>query len=55
MKQGRVKVDHTHYHVYPRTNEDELYQQVERYETPLFIDLSKDEEMRISNIFINVG
>ena len=51
MKQGRVKVDHTHYHVYPRTNEDELYQQVERHETPLFIGLGADEEARISSLF----
>jgi ATP adenylyltransferase len=51
MKQGRVKVDHIHYHVYPRTNEDELYQQVERHETPLFVDLSEDEETRTSNLF----
>lgn len=51
MKQGRVKVDHTHYHVYPRTNEDELYQQVERHETPLFVELAEDEEVRISNLF----
>lgn len=51
MKQGRVKVDHVHYHVYPRTNEDELYQQVERHETPLFTDLTQAEEIKISNLF----
>ena len=51
MKQGRVKVDHTHYHVYPRTSEDELYQQVERHETPMFINLSEDEEVKISGLF----
>ena len=51
MKQGRVKVDHTHYHVYPRTNEDGLYQKVERHETPLFIELGEDEEARISSLF----
>lgn len=51
MKQGRVKVDHTHYHVYPRTNEDELHQQVERHEAPLFVELSDDEEARISGLF----
>lgn len=50
IKQGRVKVDHTHYHVYPRTHEDELYQQVERHETPLFINLSEDEYAKISNL-----
>jgi diadenosine tetraphosphate (Ap4A) HIT family hydrolase len=53
MKQGRVKVDHIHYHVYPRTNDDELYQQVERHETPLFVELSKEEEARISSLFDN--
>lgn len=52
MKQGRVKVDHLHYHVYPRTNEDELYQQVEKHETPMFVDLPEEERARITNIFL---
>ena len=51
MKQGRVKVDHVHYHVYPRTNEDELYQQVERHETPMFTDLSDEEHDQIAKLF----
>lgn len=54
MKQGRVKVDHLHYHVYPRTNEDELYQQVERHETPMFIDLSKEEAQKVEQLFGDV-
>lgn len=51
MKQGRVKVDHVHYHVYPRTNEDILYQQVEKYETDMFINLSEDERRRVTALF----
>ncbi len=43
MKQGRIKVDHVHYHVYPRSMEDELYQRVERFETELFSALTEDE------------
>jgi diadenosine tetraphosphate (Ap4A) HIT family hydrolase len=29
LKQGRLKVDHVHFHVYPRYNEDYLYQTAE--------------------------
>ncbi len=52
MKQGRVKVDHVHYHVYPRTNEDELYQLVEKHETDMFVDLSDDERNKVTSIFV---
>lgn len=51
MKQGRIKVDHLHYHVYPRTNEDELYQQVERHETEMFVDLPPEEATKIAKLF----
>lgn len=43
MKQGRIKVDHVHYHVYPRSPEDELFQRVERFELDLFKSLSDEE------------
>ncbi len=51
QKQGRVKVDHVHYHVYPRTDNDMLYREVEHRETPLFTALSEDERTRISQLF----
>lgn len=43
MKQGRIKVDHVHYHAYPRSIEDELYKRVEIFETDLFIKLTEEE------------
>lgn len=43
MKQGRLKVDHVHFHIYPRYNEDYLYQVAEKYETDLFTDLDLAE------------
>lgn len=38
MKQGRLKVDHVHFHLIPRSPEDIIYQVVEKYETDLFRD-----------------
>jgi len=32
MKPSRVKVDHVHYHVIPRTNEDRIYQISEKHD-----------------------
>jgi diadenosine tetraphosphate (Ap4A) HIT family hydrolase len=43
LTQSRVKVDHIHFHVLPRTNEDELYGRSMRFETELFTDLSAEE------------
>lgn len=51
MKQGRIKVNHLHYHVYPRTNEDELFQQVERHETEMFVDLPPEEAVNVAKLF----
>ena len=47
LKQGRIKVDHIHYHVYPRQNEDELFQRVEKFEREMFIPLRSEERERI--------
>ncbi len=43
MKQDRIKVDHVHYHVYPRMLEDELYQKVEKFEREMFVPLPAGE------------
>jgi len=51
MPQSRVKVDHMHYHVYPRTKEDELYQTSERFEREMFINLPDEEQARIEKLF----
>lgn len=47
MKQGNIKVDHIHYHVYPRQNEDELFQRVEKFEREMFVPLPIEEKERI--------
>lgn len=51
LPQGRTKVDHVHFHVLPRTSEDQLYQTSMKYETQLFKDLSEQEETSIQKLF----
>lgn len=43
MEQGRLKVDHVHFHLLPRTFQDDLYEKSMRYETDMFNDISSDE------------
>ncbi len=49
-EQGRLKVNHIHYHVIPRDFEDHIYQKVEKYETDLFEGLSDLEHDRIAQL-----
>lgn len=51
LPESRVKVDHVHFHVLPRTLDDELYQKSMRYETELFLDLSEEEQARAKELF----
>ncbi len=50
MKQGRLKVDHVHFHVYPRSDEDYLYKVSEQYETDLFADLDDLERKEVEKL-----
>lgn len=50
MKQGRLKVDHVHFHVYPRSWEDYLFQMSEKYETDLFVDLDDLERKEVEKL-----
>jgi diadenosine tetraphosphate (Ap4A) HIT family hydrolase len=50
LKQGRLKVDHVHFHVYPRSNEDYLYQVSEKFETDLFADLDDLERKEVEKL-----
>jgi len=50
LPQSRIKVDHLHYHVYPRERDDTLYQHVEKHETALFEDLTREERNRVAEI-----
>jgi histidine triad (HIT) family protein len=43
MRQDHLKVDHVHYHILPRTLEDEMYQKAEKFERELFAPLPNDE------------
>lgn len=51
MPPDGIKVEHLHYHVYPRTKEDELYQISERFEREMFTDLPEAEQARIEKLF----
>ncbi len=48
LPKSKLKQDHIHFHVYPRYNQDYLYQMAEKYETDLFtdLDLSEREEFK---------
>lgn len=43
MKQGRLKVDHLHFHLLPRTFQDDLYEKSMKYETDVFVPLPDGE------------
>lgn len=43
LSQSRLKVDHVHFHVIPRSSEDYIYTVSEQYETDLFVDLDDME------------
>lgn len=51
MPQGKIKIDHVHFHVLPRKLNDELYQRAMHFETELFEELSPQERDRITKIF----
>ncbi len=50
MPQSRLKVDHVHFHVYPRSLYDYLYKVSEIYETDLFADLDDAERDAVSKL-----
>jgi histidine triad (HIT) family protein len=53
QKEGRLKVNHVHFHIIPRSFEDELYKKSMVYEIEVFKEL--DEKMReeASELFFN--
>ena len=50
MPQSRLKVDHIHFHVYPRSLHDYLYKVSEIYETDLFVDLDDLERNEVAKL-----
>ena len=53
MKQGRLKVDHLHFHLLPRTFQDDLYERSMKYETDIFADLVEIEIEEVKSILQN--
>lgn len=50
LNQSRLKVDHIHFHVLPRSLEDYIYRVVEQYETGLFADLDDMERDAVAEL-----
>lgn len=50
MKQSQLKVDHIHFHVYPRSMEDYLYKVSEQFETGLFAELDDAERQAVADL-----
>lgn len=50
LPQSRLKVDHIHYHLIPRYNEDELYTRVQIFEKELFLELGDNERLELKTM-----
>lgn len=50
LQQGKIKVDHVHFHVYPRYLDDYLYKVSEQFETDLFTDLDPTEQAEFAKL-----
>lgn len=50
LPQSRLKKDHIHFHVYPRSLNDYLYKVAEVYETDLFADLDDLERNEVAKL-----
>jgi diadenosine tetraphosphate (Ap4A) HIT family hydrolase len=50
LTQNRLKVDHVHFHVIPRSLDDYIYQVSEKYETDLFADLDDLESDEVAKL-----
>jgi diadenosine tetraphosphate (Ap4A) HIT family hydrolase len=50
FQQSKIKIDHVHFHVIPRSHEDYLYKIAEQYESDLFVDLDDMERDAVANI-----
>jgi diadenosine tetraphosphate (Ap4A) HIT family hydrolase len=50
MEQSKLKLDHIHFHVIPRSLYDYIYQAVEKYETDIFAELDDVERAAVAKL-----
>ena len=53
VAQSRLKVDHVHFHVIPRSLQDYIYKVSEQYEDELFAELDDAERDEVSKLLKN--
>jgi diadenosine tetraphosphate (Ap4A) HIT family hydrolase len=51
LKQTRLKIDHIHYHVIPRTNQDRIFQVSEIHANQLWENVSQEEQNSFVKLF----
>jgi diadenosine tetraphosphate (Ap4A) HIT family hydrolase len=53
IPQGRLKVDHLHFHLLPRwpREQDELYQRCMKYEADIFAPLTDEEREELTQLY----
>ena len=52
LKQGRLKVDHLHWHLIPRVNKDEIYEKSQFGERELFRDAEENEKVKLEELLM---
>lgn len=50
LKQSNLKVDHVHFHIIPRSNEDYIYSISEKFEKDLFATLDEKEAVEVAKL-----
>ncbi len=50
VKNSRTHVSHMHFHLLPRSFQDELQEKAEKYKDPLYQDLEEREKIEISEL-----
>lgn len=50
LQQSKLKVNHVHFHVYPRSLHDYIYKVSEQFETELFADLDPVEAKEVAKL-----
>ncbi|HUC87693.1 MAG TPA: HIT family protein [Candidatus Binatia bacterium] len=50
LQQDRTKIDHIHYHIIPRDNEDHIFQVSETHDNELWQDLTQTEKDKFTKL-----